>query len=138
MKLMKHVKKLLTISVSILAVGLVVIIFQVNNKTEKITNPTIVLPSNGPISALDYQAEAKQAVADYELFLQTQTSKIIITTRKQRLLDLKISKEFQNLHVQLVTMADALLALTEGQTQEKNLVEQQLKEIYSQYPWLKS
>lgn len=120
MKLMKHVKKLLTILVGILAVGLIVIIFLVSNKTEEVTNPTIAIPSNGPISALDYQSEAKQAVADYELFLQAQTSKATITTRKQHLLDLKISKEFQNLHVQLVTMADTLLGLNEGQTQEKS------------------
>jgi hypothetical protein len=138
MKLMKHVKKLLTILVGILAVGLIVIIFLVSNKTEEVTNPTIAIPSNGPISALDYQSEAKQAVADYELFLQAQTSKATITTRKQHLLDLKISKEFQNLHVQLVTMADTLLSLNEGQTQEKNLADQQLREIYSQYPWLKN
>lgn len=135
---MKHVKKLLTILVGILAVGLIVIIFLVSNKTEEVTNPTIAIPSNGPISALDYQSEAKQAVADYELFLQAQTSKATITTRKQHLLDLKISKEFQNLHVQLVTMADTLLSLNEGQTQEKNLADQQLREIYSQYPWLKN
>ena len=135
---MKHVKKLLTILVGILAVGLVVIIFIVSNKTEEVTNPTIAIPSNGPISALDYQSEAKQAVADYELFLQAQTSKATIATRKQHLLDLKISKEFQNLHVQLVTMADTLLGLNEGQTQEKNLADQQLREIYSQYPWLKN
>lgn len=138
MKLMKHVKKLLTILVGILAVGLIVIIFLVSNKTEEVTNPTIAIPSNGPISALGYQSEAKQAVADYELFLQAQTSKATITTRKQHLLDLKISKEFQNLHVQLVTMADTLLGLNEGQTQEKNLADQQLREIYSQYPWLKN
>lgn len=135
---MKHVKKLLTILVGILAVGLIVIIFLVSNKTEEVTNPTIAIPSNGPISALDYQSEAKQAVADYELFLQAQTSKATIATRKQHLLDLKISKEFQNLHVQLVTMADTLLGLNEGQTQEKNLADQQLREIYSQYPWLKN
>lgn len=135
---MKHAKKLLTISVGILTVGLIVIMFLVSNKTEKVTNPTIVIPSKGPISALDYQSEAKEAVADYELFLQNQVSKAIITTRKQHLLDLKISKEFQNLHVQLVTMADTLLGLNEGKTQEKNLVDQQLNEMYSQYPWLKN
>ncbi len=133
---MKHAKKLLTISVGVLAVGLIVIIFLVNSKTEKVINPPVAISSKGPISALDYQSEAKQAVEDYELFLQEQISIDIISDRKQHLLELKISKEFQGLHLQLVTIADSLLAFNEGQIEEKNQAKQVLSEIYSQHSWL--
>lgn len=136
MKLMKHVKKFLTTLVGVLAVGLIVIIFLVSNKTEEVTNPTIAIPSNGPISALEYQSEAKQAMTDYELFLQDQISIDVISDRKQHLLELKISKEFQGLHLQLVTIADSLLAFNKGQVEEKNQATKLLSELYSQYSWL--
>lgn len=136
MKLMKHAKKLFTISVGVLAVGLIVLVFLVNNKTEKVANLTVPITNNGPLSALDYQSEAKKAVADYELFLQDQIPVETISDRKQYLLEIKISKEFQGLHLQLVTIADSLLAFNEGQVEKKDQARQLLSEIYSQYSWL--
>ena len=133
---MKHAKKLLTISVGILVVGLIIILFSVNNKTEKVINSTVAIPSNGPLSASDYQSEAKKAMVEYELFLEDQIPIGVISERKEHLLELKISKEFQELHLQLVTVADSLLAFNEGQIEGKNQAKQVLSEIYSQHSWL--
>lgn len=133
---MKHAKKLLTISVGILVVGLIIILFSVNNKTEKFINSTVTIPSIGPISVSDYQSEAKKAIVEYELFLKDQLPIGVISDRKQHLLELKISKEFQSLHLQLVTVADSLLAFNEGQIEGKNQAKQVLSEIYSQHSWL--
>lgn len=136
MKLKTHAKKLVIILSGLLVLGCIVVIFTVNNKSNITKSPVSSFTTAGPLSQIEYQVEAKKAVTEYELFLKGQIPITTITTRKQELLDLTISKEFQGLHLQLVTIADALLALNEGQTQEKNHAEQLLLELYSQYPWL--
>ncbi len=118
--------------------GIIIVLFFINNKTQITNQPIFETTATEPLSQTEYQTEARRAVADFELFLKDQTSALTITTRKEKLLELKISKDFQNLHLQLVTIADALLAYNEGQTQEKSHAEELLKEIYSQYPWLNS
>jgi len=133
---MKRAKKLVAICTGILAVALIVVVFLVNNKTEKFVNSTVPINSNGPLSETVYKSEAKQAVTDYELFLQDKTPIATISDRKQHLLELKILKEYQGLHLQLVTIADSLLAFNEGQLEEKNQAKQLLLEVYSQYSWL--
>lgn len=91
-----------------------------------------------PLNTEAYQTEAKMTVVDYESYLAGRDSIEMISKRKEHLLSLKISREWKSLHLDLVLIADSLQALSEGQTQEKDHVNQLLAELYNTYPWLRN
>ena len=118
----------------LLIVVFLLISFGYKNNSASITELTS--PQSGPMSNIDYQVEAQSAVKDYKLFLEGEVSINTIMNRKEHLLSLKISREYQDLHLNLVMVADYLQAASKGQAQEKDHARNVLSELYKKYSWL--
>ncbi len=86
----------------------------------------------------DYITEAKAAIADFDLFLQGKKTGVELTQRRDQLLSLTITKDYQSLHLSLVMIADALIAADEGNQGEKERALELLEKVLQEHPELKS
>lgn len=87
---------------------------------------------------VDYLVEAKAAMTDFELFLQGKKTGAELTQRRDQLLSLTITKDYQSLHLSLVMIADALIATDEGNQGEKERALELLEKVLQEHPELKS
>jgi hypothetical protein len=92
--------------------------------------------SSGPLSSENYQAEARDTVQLYELFLKGEKSFEEITIKKDHLLSVKVSREYQDLHLRLVMLADSLQT-DHNDKSPSSTPENVLSALYLEYPWLK-
>ncbi len=92
-----------------------------------------------PVSISEnYTTEAKAALTDFELFLQHKNNRADIIKRRDQLLSLTITKDYQSLHLSLVMIADALIAADEGNQGEKERALEILEKVWQEHPELKS
>ena len=131
-------KPILIICIGLAALTCIIVVFVYSEKNKPDQTVELKTEIAKPLTEKAYQTEAQLAVRDYELFLKNETMISTIENRKQHLLDVIISKQFQDVHLQLVMIADSLLAFNQGNNQEEDNAEQSLTKIYSQYPWLKN
>lgn len=85
----------------------------------------------------DYPSEAKAAMLDYQLFLEGDKNIEDIKNRREQLLSLTISREFQSLHLSLVMIADALIAGEEGDEAEQQRALEMISTILQTHPEFK-
>lgn len=93
--------------------------------------------NSGPMSNESYQIEAQTAVQAYELYIEGEKSLEEVMLLKEHLLTLKISREYQDLHLKLVMIADELQINTIDYL-KKDKLEASLSDLYLEYPWLKN
>lgn len=130
----RHARKILIIFglvIPLLGVGFVVI-----EKDLFVSKPAPVIEEKLPPVSIteDYPAEAKAAMADFQLFVQKQKTTEDLNERRTRLLSLTITKQYQNLHLSLVMIADALLAGEEGQAAERDHALEMINQVLQDHP----
>ncbi len=84
----------------------------------------------------DYNKEAQLALDDYEMFLEGDKNKTDIENRRSVLLALKITKEYQDLHLALVRIADTLINST-GDSAANNKARLMISEVLAKNSLLK-
>lgn len=130
----RHAKRILIVfGLVILLLGIIFVVIEKDLFVPKAT-PTEeeALP---PVSITeDYPAEAKAAMTDFQLFLEKQKTAEEITQRRERLLSLTITKEYQHVHLSLVMIADALLAGEEGQAAEREHALEMINQVLQEHP----
>jgi hypothetical protein len=131
----KHLKILFAIFGLTALVLAVILIIQARSLRVTVSNPQIKAVDTGQLKS-NYQQSIRQISAELDKMLNGATSVTGGTARlKQQALDLKVPKEYQNLHLSLVLLIDKIESLSKD---GKNNAEARvmLDKIKSENKWV--